>query len=520
MQLREVVLPEDAKNEFANGIPIDRVNGSANNDFGPLDLGVLNEGRRRPPDFPTAQFGEFWGRWIEDAAEVKGSPPDYVGVGLLVAAASLIGNARRVSPWLGWIEPSILWACCVGLPSSGKSPALDAIMELLDRLQDELGPDFEASLERYEADKEAAKVALETWKQDVKLAVEADALAPIRPDAAIEPDAPVRPRLHVSDTTPEQLGYLLKSLDKGILVKRDELAGWLGNMDRYGAGTGERSLWLEAFGGRQYAIDRVKHGNDPIVIRHFSASVLGNMVPDKVSAVMGGQSDDGLAARFMFIWPDPRPVKRPQATLDVGSALMALRQLRDLEMTTNDEGSQTPVALSLTADAAALFDAWREENALQERTAHGQYLSHLGKLPGILLRIALIIEFLHWSVSASATPPDEVGANAIGHAADFIEQYLIPMAQRVCGDAGLPAAERHAAAIARQIKADRLRTINAGDIRRHWKLHGLREATSVMAALSVLEESNWIRKEPSRAGKSHGRHRSDYSVNPAVLREA
>ena len=72
------------------------------------DLSVRNEGRRPPPKFPLEPFGDFWGDWIQDAAEVKGSAPDYVGINLLVAAASLIGNARRITPWDGWQEPAIL----------------------------------------------------------------------------------------------------------------------------------------------------------------------------------------------------------------------------------------------------------------------------------------------------------------------------------------------------------------------------------------------------------------------------
>jgi len=480
------------------------------------DKSVLNEGRRPPPTFPIEVFGPFWGEWIEDAAEVKGSMPDYVGISLLVAAASLIGNARRIAPWPDWQEPSILWGCAVGLPSSGKSPAMDAIMAMLDTLQDELQPDYDVARQRYDADREAAKVADALWKKDVELAVENGALAPVKPDAAIEPKPPVRPRLYISDTTPEALGNLISALPKGLLAKRDELAGWLGNMDRYGGGKGDRALWLEAFGGRRHVIDRVKQDCDPILIRNFSVSVLGNMVPDKVPTVMGGGTDDGLAARFLFVWPEPAPIRRPTRVLDTGAALAALRHLRDLEMALTDDEKPTPVVLTLTDEAVDIFQKWREANAGDERAANGLYLGHLGKLPGILLRIALVLELLNWSTSVDRSPPERIGAETIGRAADFTDAYLKPMSQRVCGDAALPARERHAAAIARKTLADGLETINASVIRREWKLPNLREAANVASALGVLEEAAWIRDAASRAGDTKGRQSTDYVVNPKI----
>ena len=499
-----------------------KINGSdasvtSPDDWPDPEISVLNEGRRPPPTFPVEPLGKFWGKWIQDAAEVKGSTPDYVGISLLVTAASLIGNARRISPWPEWQEPSIMWGCAVGLPSSGKSPAMDAVMAMLDTLQEEMEPDYEIARQRYEADREAAKLALEGWKQDVKNAVEHGSLAPVKPDSAIEPRPPIRPRLYVSDTTPEQLGNLLSAFPKGLLAKRDELAGWLGNMDRYGGGKGDRALWLEAFGGRPYAIDRVKLDGDPIMIRNLSVSVLGNMVPDKVPTVMGSDTDDGLAARFLFVWPEPAPIRRPTRTLDTRAALRALRRLRDLEMAQTDDEKPAPIVLPLTDEAVDIFQKWREANARDERAANGLYLGHLGKLPGILLRIALVLEFLHWSTSGDASPPDRISAESIGRAADFTDEYLKPMSQRVCGDAALPAAERHAAAIARKIVAERLETINASMIRREWKLHGLEDAGGVKAALDVLEEAGWIRRAPSRTGETKGRHSSDHMVNPKVL---
>ena len=66
-----------------------------------------------------------WAEWITRAAVAAGAPPDYVACALLAVAGAMIGNARWGSPWEGWKHPPVVNVACVGLPSAGKSPAID-----------------------------------------------------------------------------------------------------------------------------------------------------------------------------------------------------------------------------------------------------------------------------------------------------------------------------------------------------------------------------------------------------------
>jgi hypothetical protein len=77
------------------------------------------------------------------------------------------------------------------------------------------------------------------------------------PPEAILPEPPLRPRIRVADATTEKLGYLAAHHERGLLLSRDELAGWLGAFDRYGGGGGaDRAFALEMYGWRSYAVDR------------------------------------------------------------------------------------------------------------------------------------------------------------------------------------------------------------------------------------------------------------------------
>ena len=247
------------------------------------DLSVLCENRRAPPYLPLDVFGPFWGEWISATAASCSAPVDYVASTLLAIGGALIGNSRWVSPWGNWKEPPILWMGLVGKPSSGKSPGMDGPLDIARVLEAEIAEGFSDDLRRFQTKREAAKCARILWESEVKDAVDAGSPAPKMPEHAVEPLRPARPRLYTSDVTPEMLGHLLAQHPKGLLFQRDELAGWLCGFDRYGGGGGERAMWVEAFGGRSFVIDRVKQDGEPIKISHLSVAIAGGIQPDRLS---------------------------------------------------------------------------------------------------------------------------------------------------------------------------------------------------------------------------------------------
>jgi hypothetical protein len=46
----------------------------------------------------------------------------------------------------------------------------------------------------------------------------------------------------VSDATVEKLASLAAALPRGLLLQRDEIAGWLGAFDKYGGGGSDRAF--------------------------------------------------------------------------------------------------------------------------------------------------------------------------------------------------------------------------------------------------------------------------------------
>src|SRR5258708_4801793 len=83
------------------------------------------------PAFPLELLPQPWRDWIGDAARLSGAPVDYVAQAVLASVAAIGGRRVAVLPTPGWQEPLRLWLAAVGLPATGKSPALKSVSRQL-----------------------------------------------------------------------------------------------------------------------------------------------------------------------------------------------------------------------------------------------------------------------------------------------------------------------------------------------------------------------------------------------------
>jgi hypothetical protein len=479
------------------------------------DMSVLDAGRRDPPLLPSAMFGSAWPEFGKLAGD-KGAPVDYVALSFLTVAASIVGGKRRVRPYAegSWSEPPIIWLGLVGDPSHNKSPALDPLQTLLRKVEAEKALDHRETLAVWQADCERAKVEHANWQSQVKEAAKEGHPTPALPTEARTPDQPRRRRLLVQDATPESMGEVLVGNPAGTLLLRDELDGWLSSFDRYNPGG--RSFWLEAFGGRSFTIDR-KSNPEPLTIGFNGVSIIGGIQPQKLaeSLLSGAKADDGLSARFLWTWPDRPALVRPRSTANILALENALRRLEGVEWGIGEDGEPVACTLPLDPDAADVFEACQRGNRDHGDEAAGMLKSFVGKLDGMSLRLALVVELVAWAF-AGGPEPRSVSKSTMEAVGDFIESYALPMAARVFGDAALPPVERNAATLAKHIQRHKPRSINARDLRRTSRLPGMREAEPLREAIDALVEADWLRPSGERRGSTPGRHSADFIVNPVI----
>lgn len=480
------------------------------------DMCLMRAELTPPPPLPNF-LPPRWSAWLATTAECAGAAPDYVLGALLAGAASLIGNARWGSPWRGWAEPPALNVALVGPPSSGKSPAMDTPIADLTWIETGLNLDWRERCRKHAAEVAEAREHRSLWEREMKTAAKDGLPPPEMPAKAQEPDAIGRRRVFSTEPTTEKAARLSALNPHGLLLVRDELAGWVGSMDRYSsAAGGDRAFWTQSHGGRPWTPDRVKDGDAEISVPHLLWSVLGGIQPDRLASLLLKGDDDGLAARFLYFWPAGRKPTRPNVAPSPEWARDALHRLRRLPWQAPE-----PIVLPFSRAAANCLQAWREEVAAKEEGTFGLFLSWLGKLPGMALRLAVTLEHLAWTEREEADPPAEIGEAAISAAADLLEGYAVPMARRAFGAAALPEPERDARRIARWLvhRQPMPEAINARELRRMADGPGIADAARTEAALVELAGAGWVRRPPlSRAGLG-GRSRADWSINPA-LREA
>lgn len=478
------------------------------------DLSIVCPDRPEPPEMSgeelQAVFGP-WSNWLCTAATVKSTHIDYVALALLSVGSAVIGNTRWAQPWDGWKEPPIIWGMLVGDPSSGKSPALDAVLEPIREIDNQLSQEFETELKEWQSQDELARISLAQWKLDVKAAIQESSCPPEKPNEADAGPCPIRERVRITDATTESVADLLATSWRGLLLSRDELSGWLGAMDRYSGG-GDRPFWLEAFGGRSYTVDR-KGKPNPILVEHLSVSVLGGTQPDKLDSMLLHSDDDGLTARFLTVFPNQVPLTRPNEKLDEQFAIDAFKRLRGLRPAADENGRPRPFLVFLNDDAQNTLHEFRKQCREWEGNATGLMKSHVGKLPGLAVRVALVLSLLDWSVSDDAKPVTSISKKHLGRACYYVGEHLRKHAHRAYGAVSMPAEVAGARSLAKMILSDNLTEFKTREIQR-MRIKGIQTIREINQAIAVLADAGWVSQRPTSS--EVGRPQRIFDVNPKL----
>lgn len=472
-----------------------------------VDLSLLDEVAADVCPLPLEAFGP-WARWINDAAADAGAPPDYVAASLLAGAACVTGNARWVAGAAdGWFtEPPVVWISLVGPPSHGKTPGANAVIDALKVIDREEQIAFEPDRLKREEEAVVARAKEAAWKEEVSAAVRAGQTTPAMPPDAIVPTPAMPPHLVVGDTTGEALAQIASASPRGLLLYRDELAGLIGGLDRYKSGAADRAMLLESYGGKEYRVSR--KGGGSVNIPRLSLCILGGLQPDRFQSLIAKGDDDGVQARFLYVYPNRRAFSgRPTRRTDHVRLQGTFGRLRGLQM--HDEGGgPTPIYLPLDDVASKRLVEWMMQRDAAGSVGTGRFVAWWGKGPGRVLRLAGLFTLLDWAFDGVGHPPKDIGYEALGRAIYCHDEYFASHALRTFQDAALPKAERDARTIARWLASQAGNkepySVTVREIYRHRHL-GIRTRDEAHAALQVLVDAGWVQPAPTREGDHPGR---------------
>ncbi|MCA1790009.1 MAG: DUF3987 domain-containing protein [Thioalkalivibrio sp.] len=397
------------------------------------------------PPLPLDAVPESLRPWIEDEAERKGTAPEFILAGALVAAGGTIGNTLRAYPKANdetWSVTPNLYGLVIAPPSTKKSPAIKEGLRFLDTLQAQAAQAHSTDRHGREAQKMAAEVRIKAARSQLQSEL-SDAerrkaegeLADAR-EQLEGAQAPHRKYI-VNDATIEQISVLLaQPVNRGgIVVFRDEIKGLFATMKRSGH-ENDRAYYLQAFNGTS-SYDVERKTQESSYVPTLTLSTVGTIQPSEheelMEGVLSSGGGDGMMPRFQItVWgtmsstgygvdrsPDIAAISRAEATFQ-----QLAKQSQERETILEECAF---VGIHLDSAAQKHMDTWRRGLFARQREyegkGHSAYSAHLGKAEQTAVRLALINYELGVASGALKSTIDLQDAQAATRLTDYLLEH-------------------------------------------------------------------------------------------------
>ncbi len=462
--------------------------------------------------------------WLRPASKVIGCPFDFLALAAVVMIGSIIGSRLRVKPLRhsDWFVVPNLYAGCVGLPSTKKTPALDETRKPILELQaaarkahvDEKA-EYDIKARFYEKESNGLLRSSEKFN-DYKTSLE----------LLDKPEEPILRRFETNDITTPKLAQFLSENPIGILQNRDELTGWLKSLEA-DYDLNARSFVLELWKGAiSYTQARV--GNGEIQIPSGTLSIIGGIQPSKlqryISEAYSFDNSDGLPQRFLFSYPDtnkrgekPTGADYDQMLNGYAAANRICKTLAEFNFDGKVIGANGDIfqIVKFSREAQSAVDEWNgdiETEAESLQIEDEPFSSYLYKIPKSCFAIALIFHCLEHI--NDAVFPSEITLETTLRAIAYTE-VLTTHARRV-----FALGENQIFALAQiligKIKKGELEqgfTIREV-MRKHWS--GLRTKDTVQDVIGLLIDYGYLLELPT---SGEGRPTIKYAFHPSLEKE-
>jgi len=277
--------------------------------------GSACEVERQP--FPVEYFPSRLADYCRQISEAHVVDLSFAALPVLAVAGAAMGNPWRLQLKRGFVVSPNIWVGIVAASGTNKSGPLHEIVAPLQTV-----------------------LSVEDIKEDPMLCPTG--------------------RMIVSDATIEAVISQLVVQHRGLLMFRDELAGWAKSFNAYRKSGGDEQAWIEFWGAKAYYLDR-KTDNEQVVIHAASMSVLGGIQPHVlVECFDPGKFASGLVPRLLITCPPPTDMYWSEievgkdATEEWNDAIMWLRTRPFASLETNS-GRFLPYTLKLSSKAKEVY---------------------------------------------------------------------------------------------------------------------------------------------------------------------
>jgi hypothetical protein len=332
---------------------------------------------------------------ITTCAETYGTPRDYWAGAALIASALGIGNKLQLMT--NYPNVPVLWMVLLGDVSSGKSHPVDFCLNYFKELDSR-------SIMKYNEDLDAYEKALK--------------LAPKERSAMGITGPPEKPKCFqyiLNDFTPEAMVEAHGVNNRGLLIERDELKGWIDDFGRYNK-SGEQSNMLTSWSGLGISYNRKTSGI--MNIAHPCIMVCGGMQPALLHSLASDyRVENGFLSRLCMIYPD----KTDKAVYN-DTILPEYIRFRWEKYLSRLVSMKPQTEIRLSSEAKGKYSEWYNLNAQLTNAETSGYLKGVyGKLDIISLRLAIVIRGMNLACEGLVSP--EISGGEMETALELTEYF-------------------------------------------------------------------------------------------------
>lgn len=231
--------------------------------------------------FPIDVFPESIQHYILENQKHLSLSIDYMGCSLLWLISICTGNSLSIEVKKGWIEKSPIWISLVGKAGIGKTPSINKIIAPLKKANVKEIKKYEKLQKKYDDYKNLSAEEKKTSEEIKK---------------------PNKTQFIVNDITLEALVEMHAENKNAVGVFKDELAGWLKDMNKYRAGS-DLEFWLSSWSGEAVNLNR-KTAVSSFVDKPF-IPVLGGIQPTILEQFNSDEyRESGFLDRLLICYPE------------------------------------------------------------------------------------------------------------------------------------------------------------------------------------------------------------------------
>jgi len=330
--------------------------------------------------FPIHSFPDKIRLLLKEAERTLQFSPDYLGSSILFASSVGIGNTTKIKVKNEWDESAVVYIAIVGRAGENKSHPLSFALFSIEEME-----------------KQSKKDSCDTnYKQFL-----------------------------ISDVTLEALNVALSKNPRGLGLYRDELIGWLKDLNKYRSGS-DQEAWMSSWSGKSIKVNR--KSSAPIYIDNPFVSVAGTIQPAVVSEMAkDNKNDNGFIDRILFAFPDKKQNQYwtngeldQKLKEDYHQMIKRLFTLTGISVIGRED---KPNIMTLSCEANTEFIKWynRNKELMGNPNTSDKARSLYSKLDMYVMRLALILQLMKWACDEEGK--EAVSLDTMKGAIDLIEYF-------------------------------------------------------------------------------------------------